>query len=106
MSRGSGRGLNPATLVHPSACLGAPVELGPGSVVCAGSILKSDDDHVRGLTTAAGIWLTAAALLGRPAAEVTDQEVALEELWGPAATHLTEQLQRPAASSGALAQIE
>jgi len=28
--------------------------------LCAGSILKSDDDHVRGLTTAAGIWLTAA----------------------------------------------
>ncbi len=29
--------------------------------LCAGSILKSnDDDQVRGLTTAAGIWLTAA----------------------------------------------
>lgn len=28
--------------------------------LCAGSILKSDDDHVRGLTTAAGIWLTSA----------------------------------------------
>lgn len=28
--------------------------------LCAGSILKSGDDHVRGLTTAAGIWLTAA----------------------------------------------
>lgn len=28
--------------------------------LCAGTILKSDDDQVRGLTTAAGIWLTAA----------------------------------------------
>lgn len=28
--------------------------------LCAGSILRSDDDQVRGLTTAAGIWLTAA----------------------------------------------
>ena len=28
--------------------------------LCAGSILKSDDDQVRGLTTAAGIWPTAA----------------------------------------------
>jgi len=29
--------------------------------LCAGTILKSqDEDHVRGLTTAAGLWLTAA----------------------------------------------
>ena len=28
--------------------------------LCAGTILKSGDDQVRGLTTAAGIWLTAA----------------------------------------------
>ena len=28
--------------------------------LCAGTILKSGDDHVRGLTTAAGLWLTAA----------------------------------------------
>lgn len=37
-----GRGLVPATLVHPSVWMGAPVELGPGSVVCAGSILTSN----------------------------------------------------------------
>ena len=28
--------------------------------LCAGAILKSGDDHVRGLTTAASLWLTAA----------------------------------------------
>ena len=28
--------------------------------LCAGTILKSGDDQVRGLTTAAGLWLTAA----------------------------------------------
>jgi putative Mg2+ transporter-C (MgtC) family protein len=28
--------------------------------LCAGSIIKSGDDHVRGLTTAAGIWMTCA----------------------------------------------
>lgn len=28
--------------------------------LCAGTILKSDEDHIRGLTTAAGLWLTAA----------------------------------------------
>ena len=36
------RGLSPATLVHPSAWVGAPVDLGPGSVVCAGSILTTN----------------------------------------------------------------
>ena len=28
--------------------------------LCAGTILKSGDDHIRGLTTVAGLWLTAA----------------------------------------------
>lgn len=36
------RGLKPTTLVHPSVWIGAPVELGPGSVVCAGSILTTN----------------------------------------------------------------
>jgi putative Mg2+ transporter-C (MgtC) family protein len=29
-------------------------------LLCAGSIMKSDHDHVRGLTTAAGMWMTCA----------------------------------------------
>jgi len=49
--------------------------------LCAGSILKSDDDHVRGLTTAAGIWLTAAmgvaAGLGREATAALSALLAL-----------------------------
>ena len=36
------RGLTPGTLIHPSAWIGAPVELGPGSVVCAGNILTTN----------------------------------------------------------------
>jgi putative Mg2+ transporter-C (MgtC) family protein len=28
--------------------------------LCAGSIIRTGEDHIRGLTTAAGIWLTAA----------------------------------------------
>ena len=35
-------GLIPATLVHPSAIIGEDVELGLGSVVCAGSILTTN----------------------------------------------------------------
>ena len=49
--------------------------------LCSGSILKSDDDHVRGLTTAAGIWLTAAmgvaAGLGREATAALSALLAL-----------------------------
>lgn len=29
-------------------------------LLCAGSIMKGDHDHVRGLTTAAGMWMTCA----------------------------------------------
>ncbi len=36
------RGLIPATLVHPSAWIGDCVDVGPGSVVCAGSILTTN----------------------------------------------------------------
>ncbi len=35
-------GLIPATLVHPSAVIGEDVELGVGTVVCAGSILTTN----------------------------------------------------------------
>lgn len=35
-------GLTPATLVHPSAVIGEDVELGEGTVVCAGSILPTN----------------------------------------------------------------
>ena len=35
-------GLVPATLVHPSAVIGEDVELGEGTVVCAGSILTTN----------------------------------------------------------------
>jgi len=50
--------------------------------LCAGSILKSEDeDRVRGLTTAAGMWLTAAigmaAGLGREATAVISTLLAL-----------------------------
>lgn len=50
--------------------------------LCAGSILKSEDeDRVRGLTTAAGMWLTAAigmaAGLGREATAVISTALAL-----------------------------
>ena len=50
--------------------------------LCAGSILKSEDeDRVRGLTTAAGMWLTAAigmaAGLGREATAVISTVLAL-----------------------------
>jgi len=50
--------------------------------LCAGSILKSDnDDQVRGLTTAAGIWLTAAvgmaAGIGRETTAVLSTLLAL-----------------------------
>lgn len=37
-----GRGLVPATLVHPSVWIGSLVALGAGSVVCAGSILTTN----------------------------------------------------------------
>lgn len=58
-------------------------------LLCAGSILKSDDDHVRGLTTAAGMWLTAAigisAGLGREmtAALSTVLALAILSMEGP-----------------------
>ena len=49
--------------------------------LCAGTILKADDDHIRGLTTAAGLWLTAAvglaAGLGREATAVISALLAL-----------------------------
>jgi putative Mg2+ transporter-C (MgtC) family protein len=49
--------------------------------LCAGTILKSGDDQVRGLTTAAGIWLTAAigmaAGVGRDATAVLSTMLAL-----------------------------
>jgi putative Mg2+ transporter-C (MgtC) family protein len=57
--------------------------------LCAGTILKSGDDHVRGLTTAAGLWLTAAvgvaAGLGREmtAAVSTLLAFAILSLEGP-----------------------
>ena len=57
--------------------------------LCAGTILKSGDDQVRGLTTAAGIWLTAAigisAGLGREmtAALSTVLALAILSLEGP-----------------------
>lgn len=42
------RGLAPATLVHPSAVIGEEVRLGPGSVVCALSILTTNITFGRG----------------------------------------------------------
>lgn len=49
--------------------------------LCAGTILKSSDEHVRGLTTAAGIWMTAAiglaAGLGRETTAVLSTLLAL-----------------------------
>jgi putative Mg2+ transporter-C (MgtC) family protein len=49
--------------------------------LCAGTILKSGDDQVRGLTTAAGIWMTAAigvaAGMGREATAVLSTLLAL-----------------------------
>ena len=57
--------------------------------LCAGTILKSGDDQVRGLTTAAGLWLTAAigiaAGLGREmtAAISTVLALAILSLEGP-----------------------
>lgn len=57
--------------------------------LCAGTILKSSDDQVRGLTTAAGIWLTAAigiaAGLGREmtAALSTVLALAILSMEGP-----------------------
>jgi putative Mg2+ transporter-C (MgtC) family protein len=49
--------------------------------LCAGTILKSGDDQVRGLTTAAGIWLTAAigmaAGVGRETTAVLSTMLAL-----------------------------
>ena len=57
--------------------------------LCAGTILKSGDDQVRGLTTAAGLWLTAAigiaAGLGREmtAALSTVLALAILSLEGP-----------------------
>jgi putative Mg2+ transporter-C (MgtC) family protein len=57
--------------------------------LCAGTILKSGDDQVRGLTTAAGIWLTAAigiaAGLGREmtAALSTVLALAILSMEGP-----------------------
>lgn len=35
-------GLRPATLIHPSAWIGPDVELGPGSVVCAGCVITTN----------------------------------------------------------------
>ena len=35
-------GLSPATLIHPSAIVGEDVELGDGTVICAGSILTTN----------------------------------------------------------------
>lgn len=52
--------------------------------LCAGTILKSGDDHVRGLTTAAGIWLTCAiglaAGMGRDMTAVLSTGLALAVL--------------------------
>jgi putative Mg2+ transporter-C (MgtC) family protein len=49
--------------------------------LCAGTILKSGDEHVRGLTTAAGIWMTAAigiaAGMGRETTAVLSTLLAL-----------------------------
>ena len=54
--------------------------------LCAGTILKSDAEHqVTGLTTAAGLWLTAAigvsAGLGREVTAVLSTALALAVLW-------------------------
>jgi putative Mg2+ transporter-C (MgtC) family protein len=54
--------------------------------LCAGTILKGDAEHqVKGLTTAAGIWLTAAigvcAGLGREVTAVLSTVLALVVLW-------------------------
>jgi putative Mg2+ transporter-C (MgtC) family protein len=54
--------------------------------LCAGTILKGDAEHqVKGLTTAAGIWLTAAigvcAGLGREVTAVLSTAFALVVLW-------------------------
>lgn len=54
--------------------------------LCAGTILKGDAEHqVKGLTTAAGIWLTAAigvcAGLGREVTAVLSTMLALAVLW-------------------------
>jgi sugar O-acyltransferase (sialic acid O-acetyltransferase NeuD family) len=35
-------GLEPATLIHPAASLGSSVDLGPGSVICAGARLTTN----------------------------------------------------------------
>lgn len=49
--------------------------------LCAGTILKSGEDHISGLTTAAGLWLTAAVGvavgLGREATAVLSTLLAL-----------------------------
>lgn len=49
--------------------------------LCAGTILKSADDHISGLTTAAGLWLTAAvgvaAGVGREATAALSAVLAL-----------------------------
>lgn len=44
---------------------------------------------------------TAAVLLGRPAAEVTDQDVSLEDLWGRSAVELADQLHSTAPAARA-----
>lgn len=66
--------------------------------LCAGSILKSDDDHVRGLTTAAGIWLTAA--IGVAAGLGREMTAALSALLALAILSMEGPLRRLAGRSG------
>jgi putative Mg2+ transporter-C (MgtC) family protein len=71
--------------------------------LCAGTILKMGDDQVRGLTTAAGMWLTAAigiaAGLGREATAVISTLLALGilSLEGPVRRVLDKKDDRPRA---------
>lgn len=60
--------------------------------LCAGTILKGDAEHqVKGLTTAAGIWLTAAigvcAGLGREVTALLSTLLALAVLWAIPSGH-------------------
>jgi len=66
----------------------------------AGTILKGDaEGQVKGLTTAAGIWLTAAigiaAGLGREVTAVLSTALALAVLWATPAIHSAVQPQKP-----------
>jgi putative Mg2+ transporter-C (MgtC) family protein len=72
--------------------------------LCAGTILKTGDDQVRGLTTAAGIWLTAAigiaVGLGREATAALSTLLALGILASEGTIRRLFQNQKPADRPG------